>query len=167
MKNTRKNIPRSIFLILAFVFAVVFVGYAQKSNKKDQIKSMVAAKEFIFKAQVAIPQRGSTRYLTSEYDLRVSKDTITAFLPYFGRAYSAPMDPGKGGIKFTSTDFIYNSENTKRGWEITITPKDTRDSDVRYLVLSISNGGYGTLRIVCNNRDGISFSGNIVSLKER
>lgn len=166
MKNARKNILKNIFLTLAFVFAVVFIGYAQKSNK-DQIKAMVAAKEFIFKAQVAIPQRGSSRYLTSEYDLKVSKDTITAFLPYFGRAFSAPMDPGKGGIKFTSTDFTYNSENTKRGWEITITPKDTRDADVRYLVLSISNGGFGTLRVISNNRDGISFSGNIVGLKKR
>lgn len=166
MKNKDKIVFKKILLLLAIFFAGAGFGHAQTSDN-DKITRLIEAKRYTFKAETAIPQRGGTRYLSSEYDLKVSKDTVIAFLPYFGRAYTAPMDPTKGGIKFTSTDFTYTTEKKKRGWDITITPKDARDADVRYLVLSISNNGYGSLRVISNNRDGISFSGYITQSKEK
>jgi hypothetical protein len=166
MKNATKNSLKQALLVLMVVFAGACSVHTQTSDAgQDNIMNMINARRYTFKAQNAIPQRGSTVFLTGEYDLKVSKDTIIAFLPYYGQAYSAPMDPSKGGIKFTSTDFTYTTEKKKRGWDVTITPKDVRDSDIRYLVLSISNDGYGSLRVFSNNRDGITFSGQIVPLK--
>ena len=165
MKSATKNLLKVALLILT-ILAAGFAGYSQNSDPdNEKIKSMIESRNYTFRAQAAIPQRGGTRYLSSEYDLNVSKDTITSFLPFFGRAYSAPIDPTKGGIKFTSTDFTYEVEKKKQGWDITITPKDAR-ADVRYLVLSLSDDGYGTLRVISTNRDGISFSGYITSRKD-
>ena len=50
-------------------------------------------------------------YLSPYYYLKVSKDTVVAYLPYFGRAYTAPADPTEGGIKFTSTKMCIRDRN--------------------------------------------------------
>src|ERR1044071_8700908 len=77
--------------------------------------------------------------LSSEYDLRLLGDSVVAYLPYFGRAYAATYGSGDGGIKFTSTQFEYTAKTRKKGWDITIAPKD--GSDVRQLFLSVSPNG--------------------------
>lgn len=160
--KTFKNIAAGTAAILAFLFIQINTVSAQdsKKDKAEAVKNMVKAKNFVFKADYVIPMRGTSRNLTSDYDLNVSKDTITAYLPYFGRAYSAPIDPTEGGIKFTSTDFKYETKpKRKGGWEISIEPKDTRD--VRQLTMDISESGYASLRIISNNREAISFNGYI------
>ena len=145
----------------------VNIANAQTSKKEKQvaaIKKMIADVNYVFEANIAIPQTGSSRQLTSDYDLKIVKDTITAFLPYFGTAYVAPA-PGttEGGIKFTSTNFKYSAKQKKNGsWDIFIKPKDNNISDwrdVQQLRLSISTNGYASLQVISSNRDPISFEG--------
>lgn len=93
------------------------------------------------------------------YSLKISKDTIESFLPYFGRAYTAPMSTDESGIKFKSTDFSYQVKEGKNNWEVTIIPNDT-PSKVK-MFLDISKSGYGTLSVQDNNRQAISFYGII------
>jgi hypothetical protein len=152
--------------LLAFCIAVLtlHVSFAQKSRKdKDdekgsQISSLLNSKDFVFIAQTAVPMGGRTINLTTFYDLRVSKDTMVSDLPYFGRAFVAPMNPSEGGFRFTSTSFDYQvQERKKGGWNVILTPKDTRD--VRQLSLSISRNGYGSLQVTSNSRQAISFNG--------
>src|SRR5664279_4274207 len=67
---------------------------SEKDNsKKISFKNMVDSQHFVFVAQTASPLRGGFRNLTSIYDVRVRKDTLVSYLPYFGRAYIAPIDP--------------------------------------------------------------------------
>ncbi|MEP7319290.1 MAG: DUF4251 domain-containing protein, partial [Panacibacter sp.] len=92
--------------------------------------------------------------------LRISKDTIISYLPYFGRAYTAPISPEDGGINFTSTDFEYTTALRKKGgWSIEIKFKD--QSQVREMNLTIFDNGRADLFVSSNNRQSISFSGNI------
>ncbi|MGZ3911843.1 MAG: DUF4251 domain-containing protein, partial [Flavisolibacter sp.] len=58
-----------------------------------------------------------------------------------------------------STDFSYTVHKKKKGWDVTILPRDTRE--VREMFLSITTSGYGRLQVSSNNRDGISFNGYI------
>ncbi|SFD90551.1 protein of unknown function [Chitinophaga sp. CF118] len=137
--------------------------HAQKKDdlKKEAIEQMVTSHNYVFKAQTVLPTGAvPNRQLTAEYDLQVSPDTIICYLPYFGRAYTAPMDPTKGGIKFTSTKFDYKETQRKKGgWDILIKPHDTQDAS--QLSLSISSTGYASLQVISNNRQPISFSGYI------
>lgn len=150
---------------IAGLSSMAFVpAYAQSGNpassKEKRIQDWVNRKQYTFVAQRALPMRGGGRDLTSEYDLKVAGDTIIAFLPYFGRAYTAPVDPSKGGIKFTSTQFNYKSEPAKRGgWSVRITPEDNRD--VQNLSLTISKDGYASLQVTSTNRQPISFHGYV------
>jgi hypothetical protein len=95
--------------------------------------------------------------------MQVIGDSIVTYLPYFGRAYVAPVDPTEGGIKFTSTNFSYTAKQKKDGWEITILPKDTRD--VKQMYLSVSTKGYAKLQVISNNRESISYNGYVDQLK--
>jgi hypothetical protein len=160
-----------MFFMLVMVITGLNAANAQSSKKEKQaaktaeIKKMVDAGNYVFKADYANPMRGGQRALTSEYDLRVSKDTVTAFLPYFGRAYIGPIDPTKGGIEFTCTNFDYATKQVKNGnWDIVIKPKDRNTNemtDVQSMRLSITRSGYASLNVTSSNRDAITFEGYI------
>jgi Domain of unknown function (DUF4251) len=153
-----KNIKAFLILFTINILAASFIVKAQDKTP-DEIKKIVESQNYIFKAQMANPQTGSSRSLTPEYDLTITRDTIISDLPYFGRAYAAPVDPAEGGIKFTSTSFEYKPAKHDKGWEIMIKPKDARD--VQQLYLEIFNNGNTTLQIISTNRQGISFNGYI------
>ncbi|MDP9081495.1 MAG: DUF4251 domain-containing protein [Bacteroidota bacterium] len=162
-------------LVLAFVAMFATVANAQKTAKDKKaarvatITKIVTDKNYVFEANYVIPQRGNSRSLSYGYDVVVSKDTIVAYLPYFGRVTLAPSDPSDGGVKFTSTNFSYVEKPGKKGgFDITITPKENNmqgSKDVRYLRLNISENGYASLQVFSNNRDPISFNGTIEERK--
>ena len=151
---------KSLLLIVA-----LGLGVAARAQSKDT-KALVESQNFVFKAQTALPMGGRSRNLTGDYDLKVSKDAVVSYLPYFGRAYVAPIDPSKGGIEFTSKDFSYISVPGKKdGWTVTIKPRDYKD--VQQLILSISSEGYASLQVVSTSRQAISFNGVIAGKGSR
>jgi Domain of unknown function (DUF4251) len=152
-----KNIK---FFLLCFTLNILVLSAikAQESNP-DKISQKVEAQNFVFVAQSANPQGGNTRQLTSGYDVTITKGSIISYLPYFGRAYTAPIDPSDIGIKFTSADFEYKTTKSKKGWEIAIKPKDAKD--VQQLFLVIFDNGNARLDVVTLSRQGISFDGYI------
>ena len=133
-----------------------------KTSKTNKIKELISNRNYVFQAQTVFPMSGRTRQISGEgYDVAVSKDTVNAYLPYFGRAYSAPIDPSKGGIQFISKSFEYTEVPGKKGgWDITIKPKDI--SDVQQMFFSVSEDGYASLQVTSTNRQAISFNGVIV-----
>jgi hypothetical protein len=170
------KILNKITLLAAFIFIGINVTRAQtKAEKKEarqaETQKMLKDQNFVFKANYALPMRGGSRALTSDYDLLVTKDTIVSFLPYFGRAYVAPP-PGTtdGGIKVNTTKFSYVSTIKKNdSWTITIKPKDKNIADwrdVQSFMLNISADGYGSLQVISSNRDPISFNGYVEARKK-
>ena len=152
-----------LFLLLADATGAT----AQTAPKTSGTADLINAQRYRFIAQTAIPMGGATRHLSGgDYDLTVSKDTVIAYLPYFGRAYSAPIGSGQGGIQFTSTKFDYVVTPTKKGgWDISIKPKDVQD--VTQLNLSVSSAGYASLQVTSVNRQSISFNGEVVKQRRR
>lgn len=149
------------------VLAVVLLAsgkavMAQKNGSVNQlaIKNAVDSQHYIFVARFANPMLGGQRYLTPDFSLAVSPDSVVSFLPYFGVAYQAPINPAEGGIKFTSTSFDYSIKTGKRqSWQVSIKPKDA--PDVQQLTLTIFNGGEATLQVISSNKQAISFNGYV------
>jgi hypothetical protein len=161
-----KKLLLPLFCLVTVLTLPVTIIQAQDKDKATNTR-IVDEKNYIFKAQQALPMRGQTRQLTTEFDLMVTPDTVIAFLPYFGRAYQAPVNPMEGGIKFTSTDFKYKSstKSKKGSWKIIIEPKDA--NGVSALQLEIFDNGQASLNVTQTHKDPISFSGFIVEGKER
>jgi hypothetical protein len=147
-------------LMIAMVALPAALQAQEEKDKQEVIKSLIESKQYVFKAQTALPSRGRTRPLNTEFDLRVSGDSLISYLPYFGRAYSAPINPSQGPLNFTSTDFDYKvSDRKKGGWDIDIRPKDVQDP--RQMSLRVFDNGSASLTVTSNNRQPISFNGFI------
>src|SRR3981189_2838220 len=100
--KTTKRIIKFLFILIVLT-TISTIADAQNSNKDQQASKMLATKalidsqRFIFVPQFESPLRGGTRPVTSYYDLEVSRDTIKSYLPYFGRSYTAPLNPSDIG----------------------------------------------------------------------
>jgi len=152
------------------IFALVIIailGFSCKSGENltkeetiSRMKEKIESTNYTFVPQTALPMGGKSVNLSYTYSLKISKDTVNSYLPYFGRAYSAPMSPTDGGIKFTSKDFEYTISEKKKGmWDVTVITKDIQPKYT--LNLSIGDTGYATLTVNENNRQPISFYGKI------
>lgn len=172
IKKIMKKIKIQKFILYVLsAFLLSFVLSQCSSSKKtvklssDDIKDMVNSSQFVFVAERVTPLRGRTRFLTTSYDVMVKKDSLTCFLPFFGRAFQAPIDPSKGGIQFTSTNFSYNVNPKKTNqWDVTIKPND--NTDVQQLNFNIFDNGIANLNVANTHRDPISFSGHIEKIKK-
>jgi hypothetical protein len=159
--KTKTITSRALFLFFSVIICANGL-YAQ--DKRTNIKNAVETRQFIFKAETALPLLGGAKQLTPDYELKIFKGSVTSYLPYFGRAYSADYSSTQGGIKFTSTKFDYSTEPGKKGgWDIDIKLKDVNDT--RELSLSISENGYATLHVTSTNRQAISFTGYITGIQ--
>lgn len=115
-------------------------------------------KNYVFRAQSVQPMRGRTRQLTSSYTLTVTRDSVIADLPYFGRAYVAPVDVTRSPLQFTSTHFKYSADTTAKGnWNIGIRFHDVREVD--QVTMTITKDGYATLQVMPPNLQSITFNG--------
>ncbi len=147
-------------LIALFIFSCKSGENLSKQEIITEITNKIESGNYTFIPQTAIPMGGKSININYSYSLKVSKDTIESYLPYFGRAYVAPSPMDEGGIKFVSTDFDYTISDKKKGmWDVTI---DTKESPKRYkLTLKIGDTGYTTLTVLDNNRQPINFYGKI------
>lgn len=132
---------------------------SQANLSASEVQNMIDAHRFRFVAETVNPLRGRFRTLTTPYDVVVSKDSVVAYLPYYGRAYTAPLDPSQGGIKFTSTNFTYDVSNKNNKWNVLIKPG--AGEDVQQLNFTIFSSGSATLSVNSNSKEPISFNGHI------
>jgi len=170
-------------LILSLAFLLLgFQSFAQ-TNKETTVK-IVADKNYTFVANTAMPMSnndisrvlammpgsqggGSINLTGSQYDVKVTKDSIVAYLPYYGRSFSAPMDPTQGGIKFTSKDFTYTESKNKKGsYTIQINTKDVKRENYRFTI-NISTNGYASLTASSMNKQPIIFNGYLDEPKKQ
>lgn len=162
MKNLLKiSLTFLMLLLIVNADAQQTPKQIKAQQKAASIKHKIDDQKYTFIAQYAQPLRGGQKYLTSDYNLRVRKDSVIAYLPYFGRVYmDVPYNPTDDGVKFTSTNFNYKiTEKKKGGWTITIVLNDVRRT--QKLLLDIYTNGSATLQVTSNSRDAITFEGYI------
>jgi hypothetical protein len=164
-----KSIIKIAGIFLITICSLQVYAQTTKSDKKAanlaRIKNLVNSQKYIFVANYIMPLRGGGFGTSSYYDLKVGKDTVSTYLPYFGNATMSNYGSLDNGIHFTSTQFTYKVIPKKNKWEITIVTLDkNRGNDplgVRNMVLDISEDGFAILSVNNLNRDAISFSGQI------
>lgn len=160
----RKNGYLGIALLVT-MFLLQACGTAQTAAEKQKlaadIVNAVEVPDFTFKARHAYPSGYRSVYLSPYYDVKVGTDTVTAYLPYYGRAYRAPMDPREGGYRFTSTDFEYQAQpgNREGNWQVVVKINDL-DRPVTFR-FDIWENGSARLDVTDVDRQQISFQGEI------
>ena len=162
----KSGIKVSFFIIFLSFFLMRCSSTKKVSSlNESDVKNIIDSSQFTFVAERMNPMRGTSRILTSYYDVEVKKDTLSSFLPFFGRSYQAPLDPSKSPLEFHSHNFTYKAEEkNKDQWQVLINPKDRQE--IQQLLFTIFNNGTATLNVVSTNRDAISFYGHIERNKQ-
>jgi hypothetical protein len=138
----------------------------QKQDNYNQLKVMIQSRKFRFNAQSATSMKGRSIQLNSEYSLQLNNDSLNVDLPYYGRAYSAPYNSSEGAMQFSTNEFSYTADTTKKGgWEISIKPKD--QSKANTINLTVSSSGYCTVHVTSSSRQAISYYGTIIPIKQK
>ncbi|WP_423149689.1 DUF4251 domain-containing protein [Rubrolithibacter danxiaensis] len=161
--NTINKILISCIILLIFTFSGINTSLAQKASKEAvPVEDILKSKKYQFRAEMVYPRGSIAKHLTTEYGLTISNDSLTADLPYFGRAYTAPMNPAEAGIHFTATKFTYEMDNgRKKSWNVTIEPNGP-GNEVRKILLTVFDNGKATLQVYSNDREPISYSGRLM-----
>ena len=157
---------KKIIIYSLFVCLIMLIGCFSTRNMKSDtpldaiaVKALVDAQNFIFIPRYVNPLGGSRRNLDDGFEISVSKDTILSKLPYFGRAYIAPISPSDVDYSFTSTNFTTIILPVKSGWSISIKPKDQRS--LQELYFKIYDNASALLTITSTDRSFISYDGYI------
>lgn len=161
---------KSYFLTLILALLVMISAAQQNENKSkrelraekklalaNSVDSLISAKEFTFIARSASPVGWSTFQLTSEYDLKISGDSVFVYLPFYGRAYQVDYMSTEGGIKFDGLYEEFQQSRKKKQYEIKFNAHT--ESDVYRFHLSVSPSGYASLSVISTNRQSISYNG--------
>ena len=112
-KKRHKNIWSAVVIIISALLISCTASKKLDKIKPTDVSNLINSKNFTFIAERVNPFRGTSRNLTSLYDVEIKRDTLVCFLPFFGRAYQAPLDPSNGGINFKSTSFSYNIQKNQ------------------------------------------------------
>lgn len=157
-------------LIVAFALIPVLFScspaLAPQGDTRNITLQEVDPNNWRFVATTAIPSRGSARMLDGNNDLMLRNDTLSAQLPYFGVSHTSPI-PGtdESGIRFTTTRFKATSQTVSERLDINIEVNDQRF--IRSIQLSIQPDGRGTLQVLSNFREPITFNGHMTSLPQQ
>ena len=151
--------------IASFTLAIILLGCSVSSSTSerraaglDKMESLIKSGNYEFTLRSASPSGGNTIQITSFYSMKAVDGKYQAYLPYFGRAYSAGYGEN-GGIEFNSDP--QNLEITRNEKKRTVTAAFTIKSEKdRFKVsLVINASGYGHLLISSEKRQSISYYG--------
>ena len=152
----------AVTLIFGFISCGSTKQTAEQQQQQKILSEKIQSQHYRFIASFVVP-RGEfqPRYLTSEYDLKISNDSVEAYLPYFGVAYQAPVDLVGGGIKFVSRKFDYSIIPGKKAgnWIVNIRTRDQLNEVI--LRLNIWENGNADLDVMDTSRQSISFRGKV------
>lgn len=164
----------SLKLIIPIIAVLLLSGFTSEKKEKKEKKTidgfaLVDSKSFVFDAQSMTSQKGAHRSLTSSYDLTIKGDTAIAYLPFVGRAYSGAYG-GDGAIEFDGDMQDYKVELKEKKKEkndqkvVSFVVKGNNDTYT--CRLSVSRSGNASLTVTSNNRQAMSFNGQIKAIME-
>lgn len=143
------------------ILSITFLSYNYAKAQDSSIKNSIQNKQFIFRPNNMIPASGRLRVLDYGYSLQVKNDSLIVNLPYFGKAYTAPINATDVGYNFTSTDFSYSISPLKKdSYNITIKTNDRVYNPT--FAFTVFNNGNANLLVNSSDKQQISYNGSLV-----
>lgn len=152
-----------------FILLAVLIGASSATAQsaddllvQQAVNQLIAKKTFLFVAQRVVNVRVSQSVLQSKRELTINKDTLIVNLPYIGKGASASDTEMGNPLSFTSHEFTYDIEVTKKGNKIiTMDVKSPNNNDRFKFMLTIGSDISAQLSITSATRSPMNFSGFI------
>ena len=161
-----------LFIVLLTVPNIIAQKADKKSRKeikaekkvllKEKIQKIVDSKTFEFIPNTALPARGRSISI-SQFNLQLKNDTLTSYLPYYGRAYTADYGSTSSPLNFEGVIENYEKTRGKKNYNVQFNVKNKSDNLVYRF--QIFDNGSTSLNVQSVNRQSISFNGYIEELK--
>jgi hypothetical protein len=95
----------------------------------------------------------------SNYSITFTPEMVTSNLPFYGRIYSGKVLGRDKGMRFKGKPENFNIEKTK---EYQVNASVTGENDTYEISMSVSDSGYASLIVSTNNRETITYQGEVV-----
>lgn len=132
----------------------------KKEAKEKAVKEQIESGHFRIQVDRAIPAAGRAVNLTTLYSLELRGDSVMAYLPYFGRAYSLPYGGGEG-MSFEAPaseyELTYDKKEAAR-----IRFKARTDEDLYTFNLRVFPGGSATINVIPVHKQAIQYQGELI-----
>lgn len=153
---------RCIFIacmLLATTAVPATFAQSKRELKEQAIKEKILSENYKISVNTAYPRRGRNVQLTSPYSVEIRNDSVLSYLPFYGRAYTIPYGGGEGLI-FSAPLQEYTMEMNKKGTaKVKFTARNPED---RFTFnISIFSNGSASINVNMQNRESISFSGQV------
>lgn len=159
----KSNIPHVLILAL-FLTGCSASSSTAKNEKRaaeyEQTAALIEGGSYEFTVRSANPAGGRTIQITSTYSLEVREGVYKAYLPYFGRAYSASYG-GNGGVEFEGEPRELKIEKEDSKQKVTVRFRIKHQDEDLECMLVITSSGSGTLTVSSSKRQPISYYGAI------
>jgi len=137
----------------------------QKAADFERTAALIESGSYQFIIRSASPSGGRTIQISSLYTMKTIDGNYEAYLPYFGRAYSASYGE-EGGISFNGEPEELKITRNENKYKISVS-FNIRNASERYSVsLDVGASGFGSLVINSQKKQSISYSGQVDILKD-
>lgn len=158
------------FLLMITVFAALLLtacGTGNGLTKAEreaavtrQVQEGLDTRHYTIAVDWMKPLGGMARHVSSNYELKVMGDKVDSYLPYVGEAYRIPYGGGKGlNFKGDIEDYSITYPTSNRSH---IEFKVNNGEDVYHFRVDVFNNGKSIIDIIAQDRDAISFDGEMV-----
>ena len=162
MKNVRLFWLLGIVLLLAGQSLYAQSKKEKREQKANEVKELIDSKRFTIDVNRAIPMGGRSLNLTSPYSLEMRGDSVISYLPYFGRAYSAPYGDR---LRFEESITDYQCSFNKKG-TAQIQFRTRSDDDTFAFSVQVFSNGSATINVTPVNKQNITFYGELAPKKK-
>ena len=163
MKNVRLFWLLGIVLLLAGQSLYAQSKKEKREQKANEVKELIDSKRFTIDVNRAIPMGGRSLNLTSPYSLEMRGDSVISYLPYFGRAYSAPYG---GGDRLRFEESITDYQCSFKKGTAQIQFRTRSDDDTFAFSVQVFSNGSATINVTPVNKQNITFYGELAPKKK-
>lgn len=131
----------------------------RRRDRAEKVAGAIESGRYRVGIRTAYPARGGAVQVTGDYGLEVSGDSVTVYLPYFGRGFTLPYGGGRG-LNFKAAMAEYKVRRVKRD-RTRVDFLTGNDEDIYRFTVDIFDNGQVTVDVQPQQRSRISYGGEL------
>ena len=150
--KTRKQILMLLLVMLAGIPTLsAQTKKEKKEQKKEAVRQLIVSEDYKIDVNTAMPMRGRSIPLTSQYSLQIRNDSVFSYLPYYGRG---------SGLIFNAPLKEYTMDMDKKGNAV-IKFSARSPEDFFEFRAKVFPDGTTSIDVTMQNRQAISYRGEV------
>lgn len=131
---------------------------AERARREAALEQALSTRQLTISVRSMNTQRYGTHQVTPDFRLKIMRDSVDSYLPYFGRAWSVGYGSEAQGLNFTAPMLDVQLARLKHDVERIEFCAKSRE-DVYCFTVDVYPNGQASIIVRARDRDNISFEG--------